>query len=273
MRFGVPTLIFLLLVSSIGISAQDAQIVFSRSLKETDKATEFRSGEFIYAHVKFNKPIGQVLTVGTTYISFTSELFAGSRLLAEEFSAGHDPDKVRSAKETSYVIPIVSDPAVELFNLGSKKFAFEMPLGLSKLSPGTHEIELKVKSGAYRDGGAYLATGKFTLTVAADGQAWYQKNEKEARDAQIRRGSTAKVTSYTQTSPIVTLVNNCGRSVWLRYASGSDKTEYRLSAGQTMRYNSDHGYLEQWNFGTRKWNTVTNMFRADANGRANICPK
>lgn len=262
-----------ILSAVIAISAQNAEVVFSKSLKEADKATEFKSGEYIYAHLKFGKPLGEALTVGTTNVSFTSELYAGSRLLAEEFSSGHDPDKVRNAKETGYIIPIVSNPDVDMFNLGTKKFAFEMPLGLSKLSPGTHEIQLKVKSGAFRDGAEYLATGKFTLTVDANGQAWYQKNEQESRNAQIRKGSSAKVTSYTATSPVITLVNNCGRSVWLRYALGSDKTEYRLGANQTMKYNSDNGYLEEWNFGTRKWTTVKTMFKTDANGRANICAK
>lgn len=262
-----------LVVMGISVSAQNVEIVFSKSLKETDKATEFKSGEYIYAHLKFNKPFAQVLTVGTTYISFTSELYAGSRLLAEEFSSGHDPDKVRNAKETTYIIPIVSNPDVDMFNLGTKKFAFEMPLGLSKLSPGTHEIQLKVKSGAYKDGSEYLATGKFTLTVDANGQAWYQKNEKDSRNAQVRKGSSAKVESYTETSSVITLVNNCGRSVWLRYALGSDKTEYRLGPGQTMKYNTDYGYLEEWNFGTKKWTTVKTMFKTDANGKANICTK
>ena len=266
-------MIITLMILTVSISAQDAEIIFSKSLKESDKATEFTSGDYIYAHLKFNKPFAQVLNVGTTYVSFTSELYAGSRLLAEEFSAGHDPDKVRSAKETTYLIPIVSNPDVDLFNLGSKKFAFEMPLGLSKLTPGTHQIELRVKSGSYKDGSSYLATGRFNLTIGPDGQAWYQKNEKDARNAQIRKGSSARVTSYTETTGIITLVNNCGRSVWLRYALGSDKSEYRLGAGQTMRYNTDNGYLEEWNFGTKKWNTITTMFKTDANGRANICNK
>lgn len=251
-----------------------AEIVFSKSGNVADKVTDFKSGEYIYAHLKFSKPISETLTVGTTYISFTSTLVAGSRSLAEEFSSGHDPDKIRASKDSGYVIPIVSDPSFDLFNFGTKKFAFEMPLGLAKLSPGTHEIQLKIKSGAYKDGNDYLATGKFNLTVDATGQAWYQKNEKDSREAQLRKGSSAKILAPSTTATsIVTLVNNCGRSVWLRYALGSDKAEYRLSAGQTMRYNSDYGYLEEWNFGTQKWKTVSQMFSADASGKSNICKK
>jgi len=269
-------LLISLVITALGLTvrAQDVEIVFSKSSKDANGAAEFKSGEYIYAHLKFNKPISEVLTVGSTYISFTSELYAGSRLLGEEFSAGHDPDKIRNTKETVYVIPIVSDPAVDLFNFGAKKFAFEMPLGLSKLSEGKHEIQLKVKSGAFRDGTDFLAVGKFNLTVENGGQAWYQKNEKDARDAQLRKGSSAKILSpSTTTGSVITLVNNCGRSVWLRYALGSNKNEHRLSAGQTMRYDTDYGYLEEWNFGTRKWNTVKTMFSADKDGKANICKK
>lgn len=268
-------LLFILLSLSVNLVAfGQAEIVFSKSPKTADGSTEFKSGEFIYAHIKFNKPISEVLTVETNYISFTSQLYAGSRMLSEEFSAGHDPDKIKNAKETTYVIPIVSDPSFDLFNFGDKKFAFEMPMGLSKLSEGTHEIQLKVKSYAYKDGNDYLATGKFNLTVESGGQAWYKKNEQDSRDAQLRKGSSAKILSASTTgSSTVTLVNNCGRSVWLRFALGSDKAEHRLSPGQTMKYNSDYGYLEEWNFSTRRWTTVKNMFAADKNGRANICKK
>lgn len=269
-------LVLILLVMGFNSAAfAQAEIIFSKSGKTAEKTVEFKSGEHIYAHVKFNKPISEVLTVGTTNVSFTSELYAGSRLLAEEFSAGHDPDKVRNSKETSYVIPIVSDPSFDLFNFGDKKFAFEMPLGLAKLNPGTHEIQLKIKSWLYKDGTGYLAIGKFNLTVEAGGQAWYQKNSKEGRDAQLRKGSSAKILSpSTTTSAVVTLFNNCGKSVWLRYALGSDKSEYRLGLGKTMKYNSDNGYLEEWNFGTKKWTTVKTMFAApDKNGRSNICQK
>lgn len=257
---------------SAGVNAQAFEIVFSKSPKVAEPVTEFRSGDFIYAHIKFNKPIGEVLTIGTTNISFTSELYAGTRQIGEEFSAGHDPDRVKAAKDTAYVIPIVSDPAVDLFNIGAKKFAFEMPMALSRLSEGSHEMELKVKSYAYQDGASYIATGKFRLNVESGAQAWYQKNEKDARNAQLRKGSSANILSASvETSGVITLVNNCKRNVWLRFALGSDKTEYRLGPGQTMRYNTDYGYLEEWNFGTRRWGTVKTMFSADKNGRANIC--
>ncbi len=263
-----------LIALSLPAIAQDAEIVFSRSPKAAEGATDFKSGEYIYAHIKFNKPISEVLTVESSYISFTSELYAGSRMLGEEFSAGHDPDKIRSAKETIYVIPIVSDPAFDLFNFGSKKFAFEMPKGLGKLNEGTHEIQLKVKSYAYKDGGDYLAMGKFNLSVESGAQVWYQKNEQAARDAQLRKGSSANILSASTTgSSVMTLVNNCKRSVWLRFALGSDKKEHRLGPGQTMRYNTDYGYLEEWNFGTKKWTTVKTMFSPDSSGKANICAK
>jgi len=59
----------------------------------------------------------------------------------------------------------------------------------------------------------------------------------------------------------------------MRKASGSDKTEYRLSPGQTMRYDRDGGYLEEWNFGTKRWTTVTKVWSPGPDGKANICQK
>ena len=63
------------------------------------------------------------------------------------------------------------------------------------------------------------------------------------------------------------------RAIRKRKAGSSDKTEYRLSSGQTMKYDRDSGYLEEWNFKTLKWGTVSTVWSADSTGKANICAK
>lgn len=69
---------------------------------------------------------------------------------------------------------------------------------------------------------------------------------------------------------IVTFVNNCKMTVWLRKNIGSDKREYRLSSGSTMQYDLNDGYLQQWNFSTGKWGSIGYKGVTDGS-KINIC--
>lgn len=69
---------------------------------------------------------------------------------------------------------------------------------------------------------------------------------------------------------IVTFVNNCKMTVWLRKCIGSDKREYRLSPGATMQYDLNDSYLEQWNFSTGKWGSISYKGVTDGS-KINVC--
>lgn len=270
-------LVLAILVFSFSISAQTGEIKFSKSSKTIENAAEFKSGEFIFAHVKFAKPISEMLILEDRPVTFLTEYYSKGKMIDDEMF-GFDVAKVKGAKQNSIILPIISDPSGDVPAFGKNLFSTRLPAALAKLPEGTHEIEYVVKSYNYKDASEAMASGKFTLVIESGASAWYKKNEKDSYDSMTKRGVSSVIASERDVAmgvvggkSVVTLVNNCGRSVWLRKASGSDKREYRLSPGQDMKYDRDSGYLEEWNFGTKKWNTVTKVFEADSSGKAQIC--
>lgn len=275
----IVTPIILTLILAASVIAQSGQVTFSKSPNAADGATTFNSGEHIFAHVKTPQPLAAMLTLNERPVTLLVEYSSNGKSLEEEMY-GFDTAKVKGSKLASFVLPIVSDPAGDVPLWGKNLFAIRLPAALAKLPAGSHEIEFNFKSYNYKDAGESIAKGKFTLVIGPDAKAFYANNEKDSYDAMTKRGVSLVTASARDVAmgvvggtSVVTLVNNCGRSVWLRKALGSDKTEYRLSPGQTMKYDRDSGYLEEWNFGTRKWATVTKIWSADPTGKANICTK
>ncbi len=267
----------LFLCLAVPALAQLGEVQFSKLSKSADGSTEFKSGEYIFAHVQFKQPVVSSLTLNDRPVTFATEFYKDGKLLEEEMF-GFDVDKVKSSKIDKLVIPVISDPAGDVPTWGKNLFAFRLPAVLADLPAGTHEIEFKLKSYNYKDAGEVMASGKFTLVTDAGARAWYKANEKDSYTALSQRGVTAVVVSERDAAlgvvggkSVVTLVNNCGRSVWMRKSGSSDKREYRLAPGQEMKYDRDGGYLEEWNFGTKKWTTVTKVFAPNAAGKANIC--
>lgn len=220
-----------------------------------------------------------MLTFNDRPVTLTVEFTSKGKVLEEEMY-GFDQAKVKGTKDSSFVIPVISDPAGDVPLWGKNLFAIRLPGALAKLPAGSHEIDFDLKSYNYKDAGESIAKGKFTLVIAADAKAFYAKNEKDSYDAMTKRGVSTVTASARDVAMgvvggtnVISLVNNCGRSVWMRRASGPDKTEYRLSPGQSMKYDRDSGYLEEWNFGTKKWNIVSKVWAADSTGKANICTK
>lgn len=278
MKINLASIVAILLFV-VASNGQPGQVTFSKSSKAADGTTSFNSGEYIFAHVKTSQPIAAALAFNDRPVTFIVEFSSKGKLLDEEMY-GFDEAKVKGAKDASFVIPVISDPAVDVPLWGKNLFAIRLPGALAKLSVGSHEIDFDLKSYNYKDAAESISKGKFTVTITAESKAFYAKNEKDSYDSMTKRGVSTVTTSARDYAmgvvggkSVITLVNNCGRSVWMRKASGSDKTEYRLSPGQTMKYDRDGGYLEEWNFGTQKWNTVTKVWTADATGKANICVK
>lgn len=275
--------ILILVLSCVFLSttgfAQTAEIVFSKSSKNAEAASEFSSGEYIFAQVKFSKPLSGVLTFNDKPVTLIAEYYLKGKMIDDEMF-GFEAANIKNSKQTSIVLPVISDTSNDVTTFGKNLFAVRLPASFAKLPDGKHEIEYKLNSYNFKDGSEPVAVGKFTLSIQSGAKIWYVQNEKDAMAAFSKRGITSVNVSARDAAmgvvggtSVVTLVNNCGKSVWLRKAIGSDKTEYRLSPGQTMKYDRDSGYLEEWNFGTKKWNTVTKVWNSDANGKANICTK
>lgn len=269
----------LVLAFAVSASGQTAEIKFSGSSKSVEPATEFKSGGYIYAHVTFAQPVSAMLTITDKPVTLIAEYHSKGKMLDDEMF-GFEAARVKGSKQATVVLPIVSDSAVDVNNFGKNLFSVRLPASLAKLPEGSHEIEVKVKSYEFKNGDEMMATGKFTLVIQPGARAWYVQNEKDTMAAFSKRGITSVDVSARDYAmgvvggtSVITLVNNCGRSVWMRRALGSDKTEYRLAPGQTMKYDRDSGYLEEWNFGTKKWNTVSKIWTSDSTGKANICSK
>lgn len=259
--------------------AQSNEITFSKSPKTREIVTEFKSGEFIFAHLKFSQPISGILNITEKPVTLIAEYYLKDKMLDGEMF-GFEAVHVKKSKANSIILPIISDTTIDVPAFGKNLFSTRLPAVLAKLPEGNHEIEFKLKSYEFKDGNELLVTGKFTIIIESGSRAWYQQNEKDAMAAFSKRGINSVVVSERDYAmgvvggtSVVTLVNNCGKSVWLRKAIGSDKTEYRLAPGQTMKYDRDSGYLEEWNFGTKKWATVSKIWEPDTSGKANICSK
>jgi len=272
-------LILLLAVINLSATGQTGEITFSKSAKNAENTTVFKSGEFIFAHVKFKQTVAGLLALSDKPVTFVTEFYSNGKMIDDEMF-GFDLAKVKNAQQTTLIFPIVSDPNADLPLWGKNLFSTRLPAALAKLPEGKHEIEYKVKSYNFKDAAESMAEGKFTLVIEVGAQAWYKKNEKESYDAFTKRGVTTVDVSERDLAMgvvggknVMTLINNCGKSVWLRKLAGSDKTEYRLSPGQDMKYDRDTGYLEEWNFTTQKWNTVSKIWEPDSKGKANICGK
>lgn len=274
-----PFLLLFLACFQLTVFAQSNSVTFSKTSKTAESTTEFKSGEFIYAHVKFPQAVAGMLTLSDKPVTFVTEFYSKNKLIDDEMF-GFDLAKVKGSKQTTLILPIVSDPTVDIPLWGKNLFSIRLPASLAKLPEGKHEIEYKVKSYNYKDANESMAEGKFTLVIETGAQAWFKKNEKDSYDAFTKRGvSTVDVSERDLAMGVVggknviTLVNNCGKSVWMRKLGGSDKTEYRLANGQEMKYDRGTGYLEEWNFTTQKWNTISKIWEPGANGKANICGK
>jgi hypothetical protein len=267
------------LAINFNVAGQGAEIKFSTSPKSVEPSAGFKSGDFIYGHVTLSQPLAAMLTMTDKPVTLIAEYYAKGKMLDDEMF-GFEVARVKGSKQAALVLPIVSDPAGDVNNFGKNLFSVRLPASLAKLPEGSHEIEVKVKSYEFKNGDEMMATGKFTLVIQPGARAWYVQNEKDTMAAFSKRGITSVNVSARDYAmgvvggtSVITLVNNCGRSVWMRRALGSDKTEYRLAPGQTMKYDRDSGYLEEWNFGTKKWNTVSKIWAADSTGKANICSK
>lgn len=272
-------LILLVMIYAIVSFAQTTEIKFSKSSKNAENVSEFKSGEFIYVHLKFAQPLANILTIGEKPTTLIAEYYNKGKMMDDEMF-GFEAANVKKSKQSMVILPIISDTANDVNNYGKNLFSVRLPASLAKLPEGKHEIEFKLKSYEYKNGDEPLATGKFTLSVESGSTSWFKQNEKDAMAAFSKRGITSVDVSARDAAmgvvggtSVITLVNNCGKSVWLRKANSSDKTEYRLAPGDTMRYDRDGSNLEEWNFGTQKWSGVTKVWTVNTNGRANICSK
>lgn len=131
--------------------------------------------------------------------------------------------------------------------------AFEFMEAMSKLPAGTHNLTLVTE---LQSGDLKKVTGKQSITFkSVNGNPIYAENAKLANERMnMSESELADVRFSKYGGPDWAMYsNNCGRVVWLR----QDKyKEYYLFPGKQAKFDRNGGPMEQWNFGTLKWNSI-----------------
>jgi len=182
------TILLLLFVRSL--SAQSVgSVYFSNSCdKNAPENATFNNGEFIFSHVKFTKPLSQILSLTGKPVTFHIEYAENGKRIEYE-DLGMNEAEIKAATSAGYVVlPVVSDPAGNCVSYKKNLFATYFPPALAKLSIGKHTITAKIFSYNYKDAKEVMAEGTFTLNITVP--SFYKKNADEAYKAMGARGIT-----------------------------------------------------------------------------------
>ncbi len=124
---------------------------------------------------------------------------------------------------------------------------------LSKLPAGNHKLKLVYEIASGKDSdivGLRNVTYK-SKTGNPIFTKWAKDTKEQSEMSNAERGDLSFLRSPSH--DWVLYKNNCGRVVWLRQ---DNYKEYYLYSGDEGRFDRARGYLEQWNFGTRKWKSI-----------------
>ncbi len=128
---------------------------------------------------------------------------------------------------------------------------------LAKLPAGNHKLRLvwEMTSGDKTD---IVAVRTVTFS-SKSGNPKYTKWAKDTEDLLLLSRNEMQDLAFSTSSSTdyVYYVNTCGRLVWIRQESVK---EYYMYSGDKIKLDRSRGYIEQWNFGTKKWKT-TNDFK------------
>lgn len=166
--------------------AQVGQVSLSQYASKNDGATAFKSGDFIYAHVKLSKPLADLVTIedGKPVTLSIEILENGKSIERDDFPL--DANQVKGKPTAEFVLPVISNPTVPCESFGKYHYATYLPKAFASLSAGAHNLECRVNCYAYKGGREPLASVKFSLTVEADAKAFYEKNAKESYNEMVK---------------------------------------------------------------------------------------
>jgi len=167
---------------------------FSDSPKEGAAARDsFKAGDYIYAHVKFEKPIlSHIGSVDSDMTYITLYMDENGKEL-EYYSFGirfANLSKDNSAGKKGYlVIPVVNDPANGVTVLKNTLFNTIMPKTLAGLSVGKHNLSFRVVPSSPKDeANPTLASAKLSFEMTAQGKAALLKNADESFKSMATKG-------------------------------------------------------------------------------------
>ncbi len=172
----------------------------------------------------------------------------GDEILAQEIKLG-----VYNDSPNGDFISIIRNPETAMFAVNKSTDTHVFMDALSKLPAGNHKLKFVYEMASGKDEDLI---GIRTVTYKSDGKnakfaKWAEDTKMYLQMSNSQLGEVAFLRSPS--NDWVYFENNCGRTVWLRYDEG---TEYYLYPGDSGKFDRANGYIEQWNFGTWKWNSV-----------------
>jgi hypothetical protein len=175
-----------LTLCNAALFGQVGQASLSQYASKNDGATAFKSGDFIYAHVKLTKPLADLVAIedGKPVTLSIEILENGKSIERDDFPL--DAKQVRGNKAMEFVLPVISNPTVPCEAFGKYHFAIYLPKAFANFSASKHDLECRVNCYAYKGGKEPLAVVKFALVVEADAKAFYEKNAKETYNEMVK---------------------------------------------------------------------------------------
>lgn len=165
-------------------------------------------------------------------------------------------------------IDLVTNPDNLIFKNQSTAFVE----ALASLSAGAHKLTLVAEIEYSKGKKKVVGLRNFSFNSVAGNPKYTAIAAKLAKRLNMTENElNAEFWEKFGGPDVVTLVNNCSRTVWLRKSIGSDKAEVRIPPGGTFKYDTNDGYLEQWNFGTLRWMSTQNFFTNRQGDKVNIC--
>lgn len=178
--------LFALALCNHALFGQVGQVSLSQYASKNDGATAFKSGNFIYAHVKLNKPLSELVAIedGKPVTLSIEILENGKSIERDDFPL--DAQNVKSKPTTDFALPIISNPTVPCEAFGKYLYAIYLPKAFASLPAGKRDLECRVNCYAYKGGKEPLASVKFSLAIEADAKSFYEKNAKETYNEMVK---------------------------------------------------------------------------------------
>jgi hypothetical protein len=198
--------------------------------KNAPENKDFNNGDFIFSHVKFAKPLSQILSLTGKPVTFHVEYHENGKLIEYE-DLGMNEANIKSATTAGYVVlPVVSDPAGNCVSYKKNLFATYFPPALAQLSVGKHTITAKVFSYNYKDAKEVMAEGTFTLNIT--NPSFYKKNADEAYKAMSARGVTYTIEKTYSSGGNTGGSTSSGKKTTVRVTLQCNSMDLRLRLNQ-----------------------------------------
>lgn len=168
----------------------------------------------------------------------------------------------------TYDMSIAIVPKLDVYGYNNQ--TVEYAKALAGLPAGNHNLKFVAEVQYGKDTRKVFGLRKFTYKSTAGNPKYTAMiPELEKRLSMTEDELSAEHWEKFGGPDPVTLVNNCGRTVWLR--NTSSEAEVYIGPGKKYTYDRNEGYLEQWNFGTMRWKIISHVFKVSRDEEVNIC--